>query len=76
MKRFRNKWGWYGVLFYLGAVLLLGIFSVGEAFLASSAIKGLFFTFILPTVITILLINFFVGYGLGLLAEKIWRKIK
>lgn len=75
-KRFRNKWGLWTAFIYILAVLALGIFSVGEAFLASSTIKGLFFTAILPFVIIVLIINFFVGYGLGLILEELWRRFK
>lgn len=75
-KRFRNKFALWVAGIYLALVLIFGVFSVGAAFLASSTIKGLFFTAILPFVLVSLIINFFVGYWIGLVLEKIWRKIK
>lgn len=76
MKRFRNKFAFWTAIIYLLLVLIFGAFSVGNVFLASSDINGLFFTAVIPAILIALIINFFVGYGLGLLLEKVWRKLK
>lgn len=75
-KYLKNNFGLWAAIIYSIATLFLGVFSIGSAFLASSAISGLFYTFILPAVLIGLVINFFVGYYSGILIEKIWRKIK
>lgn len=71
-----NRFALWTAIIYTTAVLFIGVFSIGDAVLASSAIKGLFFVAIIPFIIFSLTINFFAGYGVGLILEKIWRKIK
>ena len=69
-----NKFGIWTAIIYTSLVLFVGVFSIGQAFLASSTISGLFTTFILPVMIIAIFINFIIGYYAGILIEKLWRK--
>ena len=76
VKKFRDKWGIWTAVVYLTAIFLFGIFSIGDAFIASASIGGLFSTLILPTIVFVFSINFFIGYWLGLMLKGIWGGIK